>query len=203
MGALGIGMVAKSALNYASSIEKLQIQLKFLTGDTKKAGEAFKVLTDFAKKAPFSLKEIQKASAPLSIVADTTEELNELLSMTGDIASVTGMSFETVSQNILRAMEGGIGASEMFKEKGVKNMLGFVDGVQYTADQTKAVFFDAFRDGTTTIKGATKDMANTFDGQVSMMGDAWDALQLAFMKEGIFDSTKSSVQELPYEAQNH
>ena len=196
LGALGAGMAVKSALNYASSIETLKIQLKFLTGDTKKAAEAFNTLTKFAKKAPFTLKEIQKAAAPLSIVADNTEELNELLSMTGDIASVTGLGFEVVSQNMLRAMEGGIGASEMFKEKGVKNMLGFVDGVQYSADETKRIFFDAFRNGTTTIKGATAEMAKTFVGQVSMMGDAWDTLQLAFMKEGVFGSTKSQVKDL-------
>jgi len=196
LGALGAGMVVKSALNYASSIERLQIQLKYLTGDTKKAAEAFNVLTKFAKKAPFSLKEIQRAAAPLNIVADNTAELNELLAMTGDIASTTGMDFEVVAQNMLRAMEGGIGASEQFKEKGVKNMLGFVDGVQYTADETKRRFFDAFRDGTTTIKGATEEMAKTFSGQVSMMGDAWDALQLAFMKEGVFGSTKSQVKDL-------
>ncbi len=196
LGALGAGMVVKSALNYASSVEKLQLQLKFLTGDTKSAAKAFSTLTKFASKAPFTLKEIQKAAAPLTIVADNTEELNELLSMTGDIATVTGMDFEVVAQNMLRAMEGGIGASEMFKEKGVKNMLGFVDGVEYAADATKKRFFDAFRDGTTAIKGATAEMATTFDGQVSMMGDAWDALQLAFMKEGVFGSTKSQVKDL-------
>jgi hypothetical protein len=93
-------------------------------------------------------------------------------------------------------MEGGIAASELFREKGVKNMLGFLDGVQYTAYETKKRFFDAFRDGTTTIKGATAEMAKTFTGQVSMMGDAWDNLQLSFMKEGVFGSTKTQVKEL-------
>ena len=76
LGVLGVGMVAKSALNYASSIESLRVQLKYLTGDTRSAGKAFDYMLKFAKSAPFSLQQIQKASPSLLTVADDVDELN-------------------------------------------------------------------------------------------------------------------------------
>jgi len=196
LGALGAGMVLRSALKYTSTVENLEVRLKFLTGSTEDAGKAFKTMLGFAKEAPFTLQEIQNASPSLLTVADNVDELNQLLEITGDIAAVSGLSFETVGQQLQRSFSGGIAAADLFRDSGVKAMLGFQTGVKYTAEETKEAIVKMWEEGGISMVGATKELAKTFTGQVSMMGDAWDALMLTFMKEGIFDETKTSVQEI-------
>ena len=153
-------------------------------------------MLSFAKQAPFSLQEIQKASPSLLTVAEDVDELNALMEITGDIASSSVLDFQQVAQQLQKTFSGGISAADQFRDSGVKALLGFETGVKYTAEASKKHIMKLWSESTTSMKGATKDMAQTFEGQVSMMGDAWDELQLAFMKEGVFDETKSSVQEI-------
>jgi len=193
---LGAGAVLRSALKYTATVENLGVRLKFITGNAEDASQAFDTMLEFAAEAPFTLQEIQNASPSLLTVADNVDELGDLLKMTGDIAAVSGLSFEEVGQQLQRSFSGGIAAADLFRDTGVKAMLGFQTGVQYTAEQTKKHMVDMWKEGTFTMVGATKELAKTFDGQVSMMKDAWDALSLAFMKEGIFDETKGSVQDI-------
>jgi len=196
MGALGAGMVAKSALNYVSSIEDLHVKLKFLTGSTKKASKAFEQMMKVAKSAPVSLQEIQQASPALLTVAEDVDELASLLEMTGDIAQVSGLSFVDTALQMQRAFSSGIASAEMFREKAVGAMLGFEAGVSKTGAETKKIFDDLWKHNKTTMVGAMKEGAKTFTGQTSMMGDAWDELQLSFMKAGVFDEVKETVKEL-------
>ena len=112
MGALGAGMAFKSALKYAASIESLRVQLKFLTGNTRDAGKAFDYMLKFAKSAPFSLQQIQKASPSLLTVADNVDELNALMEITGDIASSSVLDFQQVAQQLQKTFSGGIAAAD-------------------------------------------------------------------------------------------
>ena len=196
LGALGAGMVLRSALRYTASVENLKVQLKYLTANSTEAGKAFESMIGFAKEAPYALQEIQRAAPVLLTVSDDVDEMNTLLEITGDIASSTVLTFEQVAQQLQRTFSGGIAAADLFRDTGVKAMLGFEEGVKYSTTEGKKHILDMWLDGTAEMKGATKDMAKTFDGQVTVMGDAWDTLMLTFMKEGIFDETKTSVEEI-------
>jgi hypothetical protein len=193
---LGAGAVLKSIITTASSVESLQVRLKFLTGSTEEAAKAFETMNTFASKVPFSLEEIERASPLLLTVAKDASELNNLLEITGDIAAVSGLSFEATAGQLQRSMAGGIAAADLFRERGVKSFLGFKEGVQYSASETKKIIEDMFRNGTTTAKGATKELANTFTGQVSMMQDAWRKLKLAVADSGVFKLASEAVVKL-------
>ena len=190
---LGAGAVLKSIITTASSVESLQVRLKFLTGSTEEAAKAFETMNTFASKVPFSLEEIERASPLLLTVAKDASELNNLLAITGDIAAISGLSFEATAGQLQRSMAGGIAAADLFRERGVKAFLGFKEGVQYSASETKKIIEDMFRNGTTTAKGATKELANTFTGQVSFMQDAWRKLKLAIADAGVFEITKNAI----------
>tara|TARA_B110000285_G_scaffold217052_1_gene264985 strand:- start:9554 stop:11368 length:1815 start_codon:yes stop_codon:yes gene_type:complete len=193
---LGAGLAIKSAIAYGSEIESLQIRLRFLTGSTEKATKAFDQMLAVSKTAPVSLKEIQRASPLLLTVADDIEELTSLLEMTGDIAEVSGLSFEKTAEQIQRAFSAGIGSAEMFREKAVTSMMGFEAGVQKTGAETKRIFVDMFKNGTTVMKGAMQEGAKTMKGQISMMKDGWDGLLLAFSDAGAFDAVKRAMKEI-------
>jgi len=193
---LGAGAILKSIITTASSVESLQVRLKFLTGSTEEAAKAFETMNTFASKVPFSLEEIERASPLLLTVAKDAGELNNLLAITGDIAAISGLSFEATAGQLQRSMAGGIAAADLFRERGVKAFLGFKEGVQYTAAQTKKLIEDMWKDGTTTAKGATEELADTFQGQVSMMQDAWRELKLAIADAGVFEMTSKVVLKL-------
>ena len=185
---LGAGAVLKSIITTASSVESLNVRLKFLTGSTEDAAKAFEVMNDFAKKVPFSLEDIEKASPLLLTVANNVDELNELLEITGDIAAVSGLSFDKTAEQLQRAMASGISSADLFRERGVAAFLGFEAGVSKTGKETAEIIKKMFRDGTTTAKGATDELKDTFQGQVSMMQDAWRELKLAIADAGVFES---------------
>jgi len=193
MGALGAGAVMKSVIQSASGLESLRVRLKFLTGSTKDAGKAFDTMTGFASKVPFALEDIQKASPLLLTVTDDIDDLNGLLEMTGDIAAVSGLDFVKTAEQLQRAMASGIASADLFRERGVASFLGFEAGVTYSAEQTKTRLKEMWEEGTTTAKGATSELAKTFQGQVSMMEDAWFKLKIQFADSGVFEMTKDVV----------
>ena len=51
-----------------------------------------------------------------------------MLEITGNVAAVTGLDFRTAAEQIQRSFSAGIGAADLFREKGVRNMLGFQAG---------------------------------------------------------------------------
>ena len=196
LGALGAGAVARDIVKTASNLESLRVRLKFLTGSTQSASKAFDTMVGFAGRVPFALEEIQQASPSLLTITDSVDELNELLEITGDIAAVSGLSFQDTAMQIQRAMAGGIASADMFRERGVTAFLGFEAGVSYSADETKKKIIQMFRDGETTAKGATSELAKTFQGQVSMMQDAWFKLKVAIADSGVFELARDVVLDL-------
>jgi len=193
---LGAGAVLKSIITTASSVESLRVRLKFLTGSTEDAAKAFDIMNEFASKVPFSLEDIERASPLLLTVAKSTDELNELLAITGDIAAISGLSFEATAGQLQRAMAGGIASADLFRERGVKAFLGFEEGVQFSAEETTKHIKKIFRDGTTTAKGATEELKDTYQGQVSMMQDAFRKLKLVIADAGVFELTAKAVEKL-------
>ena len=193
VAAFGALKVAKSFLQTAVDFENLGIQLKFLTGSVEEGAEAFDTLVKFAGTVPFALDEIAKSAPLLLTVTDNAEELNEIFKITGDIASATGLSFRATAEQLQRTFSGGIAAADLFREKGVKSLLGFEEGVRYSASQSKEHILKAFREGTAVMLGASEDMAKTYTGQMSMLGDAWLQFKKKTMEAGVFPEIKKQL----------
>lgn len=190
------GAFLKSVIDTGSQVQNLQVRMKFLTGSTQRGTQAFQAMLRYASKVPFALEDIQLGAPSLLTVAKGTEELNELLEITGDLAAASGLSFQETSMQMQRALAGGIASAELFRERGISAMLGFEAGVSYSAEKTKEKLISAFRDGTTSVKGASLELANTFTGQVSMMQDAWFNLKNELAKTGVLSEATKIVQEI-------
>lgn len=190
---LGAGLVAKSFLDTAREVENLRVRFKFLFADAQEGEKAFKGLVKFAGQVPFSLAEIQRGSANLAVVSKNAEELNNLLKITGDIASASGLDFATTAEQIQRTFSSGINSADLFRERGVKALLGFEAGVQISAEESRKHILTAFEDGTLSVVGASKDMAKTFDGVMSMIGDKFLGFKMAMMDSAPFEFIKSGA----------
>ena len=191
---LGAGFVAKGFLDTAREVERLRVRFKFLFADAKEGEKAFKGLIKFAGQVPFSLQEIQRGSANLSVVSKDADELNEILKITGDIASASGLDFQTTAEQLQRVFSAGINSADLFRERGVRELLGFEAGVQMSAEKSKEHIIKAFREGTLSIVGASDEMAKTFDGTLSMIGDKFNLFQMAVMDGAPFVALKTSAE---------
>ena len=193
--ALGGMKLATGFLNTAKQFEELGIQLKYITGNAKDGAKALDIVETAAGNAAFSMEEMA-AAAPSLLTVSSVDQLADTLSMAGDIAAATGMTFQESASQLQRAFGGGIAAADIFREKGVKSMLGFQEGVKYTAAQTEMMIRKAFENGTTSVKGASAEMAKTWTGQVSMMGDKWMQFKKTTMESGLFPELKKQLGDL-------
>jgi hypothetical protein len=192
---LGGGLAIRSIVGTGRSIEDLQVRLKQLFGSTQEGAKAFDVMANFAAKVPFSLEQIQQASGNLAVVAGDADRLSEILEITGNVAAVTGLDFATTAEQIQRSFAGGIASADIFRERGVRDLLGFSAGATVSAEKTIEAFEKVF--GKTGRFGkATDELANTFTGTLSMLGDKLFNFKRNIAGEGFFDELKKEFKSL-------
>lgn len=192
---IGGGLAVKSILNVGSTVEQLRLRFAFLFKGVKEGDKAFQGLIDFASKVPFSLEEIQAGAGNLAVVTKNAEELNEILKLTGNVASVTGLDFRTTAEQIQRSFSSGIGSADLFRERGVRALLGFKAGVQVTTEETKQRFRELFGEGGEFEK-ATEVLSTSFTGTLSMLSDKLFKFRLDTAQAGFFDFVKQGLAEV-------
>ena len=134
LATIGAGRAITNLVNVGKSIESLQIRFKLLFGSAEEGAKAFDTLTSFASKVPFSLEDIAAASGNLAVVAKDAKQLQDILEITGNVAGATGLDFQTTASQIQRAFAGGIASADIFREKGVRDMLGFSAGAKVSVE---------------------------------------------------------------------
>ena len=192
---LGAGLVIRSIVNTGKQIEGLQVRLKFLFGTAQEGAKAFDEMAKFASKVPFSLEEIQAGSGVLAVVSEDAKEMAKLMKITGNVAAVTGLDFRTTAEQIQRSMSAGISAADLFRDRGVKAMLGFKAGATVSIEETVAAFDRVFGEGGQ-FDGATDELAKTFEGTLSMIGDKVFNFKRTLLDAGFFSQLKKQFGDL-------
>jgi sugar-specific transcriptional regulator TrmB len=192
---LGSGLAVKSILDVGSNVEQLRLRFAFLFKGVQEGDKAFKGLIDFASRVPFTLEEIQAGAGNLAVVTKNAEELNEILQLTGNVASVTGLDFRTTAEQIQRSFSSGIGSADLFRERGVRALLGFKAGAEVTVEDTKKRFRELFGEGGEFEK-ATEVLSTTFAGTLSMLSDKLFKFKLETGQAGFFDFVKQGLVEV-------
>jgi hypothetical protein len=189
---IGGGLVVRSFINVGREVEELGIRFNFLFGNVEEGQKAFKGLIDFAGKVPFSLEEIASASGNLAVVTKTADEMQKVLKITGNVAAVTGLDFRTTAEQIQRSFSSGIGSADLFRERGVRALLGFKAGMTVTTEETIERFEELFGENGRFSK-ATEVLATTFTGTLSMLGDKLFKFKLETNEAGFFDFVKNAL----------
>tara|TARA_R110000824_G_scaffold6017_6_gene27695 strand:+ start:2427 stop:4304 length:1878 start_codon:yes stop_codon:yes gene_type:complete len=179
---LGAGLAIKSFIDVGKQVESLQVRLKFLFGSVEEGAKAFDEMSKFASEVPFSLGEIQKGAGVLAVVSDDANELAKNMRLTGNVAAVTGLDFKTTAEQIQRSLSAGISAADLFRDRGVKSMLGFKAGATVSIEETAEALERVFGAGGQ-FDGATKSLANTLEGTLSMIGDKYFNFQKTIAQE--------------------
>ena len=118
-----------------------------------------------------------------------------MLEITGNVAAVTGLDFRTTAEQIQRSFSAGIGAADLFREKGVRNMLGFQAGAAVSIEATAQAFQRVFGKGGRFGK-ATDELAKTLEGTLSMIGDKAFNFKRVLLDAGFFSQLKREFGDL-------
>ena len=190
----GIGKFVKDTFAAGKLTESLQVRFKLLFNSATEGGKAFQVMNKFAAKVPFSLEAIAAGSGNLAVISKNASELNKILEVTGNVAAATGLDFAQTATQIQRSFAGGIAAADVFRERGVRAMLGFEAGATVSIEETKKRFFEVFANGGQ-YSQATKEFETTLEANVSFVQDAYFRFRQA-AAEPLFGGVKEQLIEL-------
>lgn len=194
LGAFGAARIVKSVVNVGRQVEELGLRFKFLFGTAEEGAKAFDNLVNFAAKVPFTLEEIQQGAGNLAVISENADDLSKNLELVGNVAAVTGLDFRTTSEQIQRAFAGGIASADIFRERGVRALLGFKEGAKVSVEETRQAFQRVFGKGGQ-FGNATDEFANTLTGTISMLQDKLFKVQKA-ISDGFFEELKIQFGDL-------
>lgn len=196
--ALGGGLVVRSFLNTASSLEKLKIQLKTVTGSADNAEKAFAKLTEFTTRTPYEINEVVTAFTKLKAFGlDPTEEA---LTSFGNTASAMGKDLD---QMIEAVADAATGEFERLKEFGIKSskqgdlvkftFQGMTTEVKNSSEAIQGYIMGI---GNNQFGGAMADQMDTMEGALSNFRGSWSLFQDDLMNNGPFQLAKGLLNEL-------
>jgi len=194
LATVGAGKIITNLVNVGKEMENLQVRFKFLFKDAEEGAKAFNNLSEFAGRVPFSLDEIAKASGNLAVVAKDAKHLTRILEITGNVAAFTGLDFEQTASQIQRAFSGGIAAADVFREKGLRQVLGFEAGAKISVEETIKKFEEVFGSGGR-LGNVTDALATTLTGTLSMISDKFLQFKMA-INESFFAELKLQFGDL-------
>ena len=199
---LGVGLLAKSFIDAASSAEQFRTRLTVLLGSVEEGNRLFKEMSDLAGRVPKTYEEIMQAATNLAgVMRGGVDEIKQWMPLIIDLSAATGLTVEETTSQIIRMYSAGAASADMFRERGVLAMLGFMAGVSYSAEETRKRLMDAWLSPTSQFRDASLLLASTWDGLMSMMGDAWFQFRNMVMDSGLFDFLKGGVKFLLDEIQ--
>lgn len=191
---LGAGLIVRDFIKVANTLEQVKFQMVAVTKDTKVANQIFKNTRQFATEVSFSFEDLVGASNRMAAqLKGDIDQVDFFLRASADVAAVTGMSVDDAASQFMRLMAGGTGAADTFRERGVLAMMGFEHGATYSLDQVEKKIKSAFKEGGSVIAGVAPQMATTFSGSLSMIGDKVFELKSRVMEAGVFDFLKDAA----------
>lgn len=196
-GAAVLVKVTNVFIRTAAEVENMRITLQGLMGDISEANKLFDDLATFAGKVPFELEEIMKVGVMFAgVFKGGREEIVKMMPLVADIAAMAkpfGIGFEAAGRQLSRMFTAGAAAADQFRDAGILAMLGFQQGVAYTAEETKAKVISEWEKTGSMFRGTAQKLATTWDGQVSMMWDSWFTFKKRVMEAGVFEFMKEGL----------
>ena len=175
-----LGAAAKTTSVFVQSASKFQdvkARLVGLMGGVLDAERAFQKFNAVAAKTPFTLDDVVNAGAQLKAFGADAEAL---LGPITDLAAFMGTTATEAANAFGRAYAGGAGAADIFREKGILNIIRDFKGIEdlsnLTLPQFRRAMEETFTDPSTGIAGSTERLAKTFTGAMSNMGDSMTRL---------------------------
>jgi len=198
VGLRGLSRLAGSFMDVASSTEQYRLRLETLLGSQEAATEAMEFFRKTAAKVPFTLQEVIESGTTLTAMGADLQQWTPILT---DLAAVMGMKLPEAASALGRAFAGGAGAADIFRERGILQIIkdfarmkyGIEDITKVSLPEFRRIMYEAFTDPEGKIAGAADKLSTTWAGTVSMLQDKWFQFREAVMKAGVFDYLKERL----------
>lgn len=196
-GVVGVSAITGSFIEAASASENFETRLKILLGSTEEGSRLFEEMADYAGRVPFEFEAIMSSATQLAgVMKGGVDEIKEWMPLIGDLAAASGLSIQQTTEQVIRMYSAGAASADMFRERGILAMLGFQAGVSYSAEETRKRLMESWKKAGSQFRGATQDLADDWDGLMSMFSDKWFAFQNDVADAGLFDALKSEASDL-------
>jgi len=181
---VGIGALTAAILKSvktSADFEAMALRLEQVMGSAQKAKEAMQEFVEYSARTPFQIGQIIEAAATLEAFGASSRELIPAM---GDLAVFMGVTIPEAANAFGRAFAAGAGAADIFRERGVLNLIkmktGIEDLTKLTLPEFRKTMIETFTDPNGRVAGGTAKLADTLKGKWSTL---IDAITLAF-KEG-------------------
>lgn len=187
-------LLAKTLLDDGAKMEKLETQLRVLTGSAEAGTARFQELFRIGASTPFEVGDLVEADVILRSLGAHAEEV---LPMVLDFAGAMGTDLQSAALDVGRAMQFGAGAVETLAGRALRAQVElrtgqdalkmsnkqFADEVKRTLTDTNGIF-----------AGGTAMLSKTWSGAVSNLADEWTKFKKAVNDSGFFAGMKALLQ---------
>lgn len=179
----------------ASAIEQVATKMKVFTKSIKEANYAAEVIDRFAESPPFGLEETTAAAKALFATGTAVKNLEQELTVIGNVAAAGGMSIAQFGNKMAVACEMGTISMRELREMmqgGIPIMTSLAKVIGLTPDALKKalgegrVTFANFKAALNDLGGtggkfssAMAEFGETFEGKIIMIQEQWENVKEA------------------------
>jgi hypothetical protein len=187
IGGVGLGLLVRNVIQVNAKFQTLKSSLKTVTGGTKQAAKAFKLIEKFAATTPFNLDQVVEGFIKLKALGLDPSE--EALRSYGNTASAMGKS---LNQMIEAVADASTGEFERLKEFGIKarnegDTIAFTFQGVTTRVKNNAEAIEGYLKsiGDVQFGTAMKDQMENLDPAFSNLQTAWDGIKRTIGESGL------------------
>lgn len=198
LGALFGGIFIRDLVSVNREFQSLKASLITFTGSVESADGAFRILRDFAKTTPFSLREV--VSSFNILVAQGIRPTESQLTSFADIAGGTSKSIEQFAEAVADAT---VGEFERLKEFGIRaskegNQLtlsigNFTKTINNDSDSILAALSEI---GELQFAGGAARQAATLGGSITNLRDSFDEFLYSIGEAGFAGELSKAIKAL-------
>lgn len=175
--------IVMGAVNIRAEFQKMEAVLTTALGNRSAAQVGMQMISDFASKTPFQIKDLTDSF--VALVNQGFKPTREEMTMIGDLAASTGRDFNQLADGIIAAQ---VGEFERLKQFGIRarvegeNVKFSFKGVTTEVENTEKAIRDYIvslgdAEG---VSGSMAAISETLDGKMSNLGDNVDQLANKF-----------------------
>jgi hypothetical protein len=189
----------------AADFQNYQVTLETVMGSAEAAQERLQQLTEFANQTPFNVGEVVRAGVSLQTLGIRGEAAEMSLKAAGDAASVFGGGLDQAINAMNAVLRGENDPIERYgiqaRTEGRAVMLSWIEnGRQMRASADKNSRSEVARITAMAMAGVAPDgmrrRAQTWDGMLSNLADAWSNFTRAVATSGPFQFLQDQLRDV-------
>ena len=184
---------AAGAIQVGAQMEGFEVKLETLLGSADAASERIEQLFEIGSTTPFALEQLVAAEVKLEAFGVTGDRSRNAVM---DLAAFMDGDLIGAADAVGRAFQGGAGAADILRDRGVMAMVKLqagIDPTKLSLEDFREALIDTLTDPDGKIAGGTEKLAATFDGLMSNLSDAWFGFQKDVGDAELFGTAKDTL----------